>query len=401
MIKSAMRSIDPWIRWLGAAVVLLSTLGCGTPPQFVQSLPEEMEGADSSLVALPTTPRLQAYVESGGVAEYLIGPGDMLNLTLRDVQLQVEKVTVRPDGNISFSLAEDIRAAGRTVAQLDATLTAEMGRYLRNPKVDVEVVEFQSKMVSVLGALQTVITSGTKTGQGRYPLKGRTTVLDIILDAGGTTPDAQLNQVQLVRQGTSYPLDIQRVMAGDPTNNPVLQGDDIVIVPGAAFLTKKVIVLGEVQVPNVYLFAEDASLLEALSRAGGLTGNALRDDIRLIRATEAGPQMFTMNYDRITSFADLQQNVALRNNDILYVPRSFMGDVNEVIAKVEPLLNLLLLPASYRDLYTTGGGLRLDTGAPPETGGATDFTRALPGTAGKPVAPAQESGENGEEEKEK
>ena len=397
MRQSAMRALCPWIRWQVAVAILLAA-GCGAPPQFVQPLPGEMEETVSSLGPLPNTPQLQAFIENEEVAEYLVGPGDVLNITLRDVQVQIERVTVRPDGNISFALAEDIQAAGFTVTQLDAALTAEMGRYLRRPKVDVEVIEFKSKMVSLLGALQTVITSGTKTGQGRYPLRGRTTVLDIILEAGGTTPDAQLDQVQLVRQGKSYPLDIQRVLStGDPSNNPVLQGEDIIIVPGAAYLTKKVIVLGEVQAPNVYLFAEDASLLEALSRAGGLTGNALRDDIRLIRATEAGPQMFTVNYQRITSFADLQQNVALRNNDILYVPRSFMGDVNEVIAKIEPLLDLLLLPASYRDLYTTGGGLRLDTGAPPETGGTSDFTRTLPGTAGKPVAPAQED----EEEKEK
>ena len=49
--------------------------------------------------------------------------------------------------------------------------------------------------------------------------------------------------------------------------------------------------------------------------------------------------------------------MALENDDIIFVPRSFIGDVNDVITKIEPLLNILLLPATYRDLYTTGGGL--------------------------------------------
>jgi hypothetical protein len=70
--------------------------------------------------------------------------------------------------------------------------------------------------------------------------------------------------------------------------------------------------------------------------------------------------------------------VALHNDDIIYVPRSFIGDVNDVISKIEPLLNVLLLPASYRDLYTTGGGLRIDTGEGQSVGG---FTRTLPGTS--------------------
>ncbi|MBT4504022.1 MAG: polysaccharide export protein [Gemmatimonadetes bacterium] len=380
-------------RGIAATCMAWCLLSCGPPPPVPQLLPEEE--VVELLEPLPVTPHLQAYVEADGFPEYLIGPGDLLTIALRDVEVVVEKVTVRPDGNISFSLAEDIQAAGSTATQLDSALTAALGRFLRRPKVDVEVTEYRSKMISVLGAVQTVVTSGTKTGQGRYPLRGKSTVLDIILEAGGTTPDAQLDRVQLLRHGKGYTLDLQRVLeTGDPDHNPVVQGEDIIIVPGAAALTKKVIVLGEVQAPNVYLFAEDASLLEAVSRAGGLNANALRDDIRLIRGTEEGPQMFTVNFERITQFGDLQQNVGLKNNDIIYIPRSFMGDVNDVITKVEPLLDLLLLPSTYRDLYTTGGGLRIDTGEPPETGTNQVFTQPLPGF--KPAVPAAE-----QEEKEK
>jgi hypothetical protein len=194
--------------------------------------------------------------------------------------------------------------------------------------------------------------------------------------------------------GQSYIFNLQRVLnTGDSSHNPVLQGDDIIIVPGALRLTKKVVILGEVRQPDVYLLANDASLLEALSRAGGLSEVALQDDIRIIRGAEEGPHMFTVNVRRITSHADLAQNVVLANNDIVYVPRGFMGDVNDILVKVEPLLNILLLPATYRQLYTTGGGLRLDTGDPPEaTAGGQIFTQPLPGTAtgaaGKRAVPA-------------
>jgi len=60
---------------------------------------------------------------------------------------------------------------------------------------------------------------------------------------------------------------------------------------------------------------------------------ALQDDIRIIRGAEEGPHMFTVNVRRITSHADLAQNVVLANNDIVYVPRSFMGDVNHFSSK--------------------------------------------------------------------
>lgn len=367
--------------------ILLILCGCGSPAP--QVLPPPVPLAEVEREPLPIDPQQQVYVEVNGFPEYLIGPGDVLTISLRDVEVKKEVVAVRPDGNISFSLIENIRAAGRTTTQLDQALTAELSHFLRDPKIDVEVTEYRSKMVSLLGALQTVITAGTKTGQGRYPLKTKTTMLDAILEAGGTTSDAQLDRVQLVRSGRAFTFNLQQALdTGDLTQNPILQGGDIIIVPGAAQLTKKVIVLGEVRDPDVYLLPEDASLLEALSRAGGLKETALRNDIRLLRASKEGPEMRAVNFERITRFAELEQNPILENNDIVYVPRSFMGDINEVIAKIEPLLDLLLLPATFRDLYTTGGGLRLDTGKPPESGG-TLFTRPLPGTTGAKPAPAQ------------
>jgi protein involved in polysaccharide export with SLBB domain len=390
----------PWYA-LGA---LWMVAGCGGPPPM-PVLPAATMGEIEVAPVLPIDPRRQSYLEKDGVPTYLIGPGDVLDLTLRDVALEKETVTVRPDGNISFSLVENLQAAGLTLSELDEALTRALGRFLRDPKIDVEVKEYRSKMVSLLGAIQTATAAAAKSGQGRYALKTRTRMLDLILEAGGSTTDAQLDKVQLIRDGRAYIFNLQRALStGDQSHNPILQGDDILIVPGTTQLTKKIVVLGEVGAPNVYLVPSDASLLEGLSRAGGLSTAALRDDIRVIRGSEKGPEMFTVNFERITRYGDLSQNVALQNNDIVYVPRSFMGDVNDVIAKIEPLLSVLLLPASYRDLYTTGGGLRVDTGEPPTTGTTGVFTRPLPGTtpAATTTAGAKPAvqGEGEEEKKE-
>ena len=333
----------------------------------------------------------QAYTGRGGFPEYIIGAGDQLGLTLRDVKATREEVVVRPDGNISFSMLENVRAAGRTPTELDVDLTERLSRFLREPRVDVEVLTFQSKIVSVLGAIETLERGGVKSGQGRYPLRGKTTVLDIILEAGGTTPDAQIDHVQLIRGDGSFRLDLRSVLSsGEQTDNVILQGGDIVIVPGSSLRSKKVIVLGEVVRPNVYMFADDARLVEALSQAGGFAEAGLRNDVRLIRVVEGSAQMYSINFERLANQGDFRQNVALENDDIIFVPRSFIGDVNDVIGKIEPLLNVLLLPATYRDLYTTGGGLRLNTG---ESTGSTTFTRTLPGTA-KPAG----DGRDGDDE---
>ena len=341
----------------------VAAMACGSTAPPVQTVAEPPTPPSPTLVSIPSTAHLQAFRDEGGVPEYLIGPGDLLQITMRDVEVTQETMVVRPDGNISFALVENVQAAGLTPTELDDRLTGELRRYLRTPRIDVEVKEFRSKMVSLLGAIRDLDRTGVWTGQGRYPLKTRTTVLDLILEAGGTTPDAQMERVQLIREGGSYRLDLQRVLdTGDRQHNVALQGDDIVIVPGTALRSKKVIVLGEVTRPSVYMFSGDARLVEALSQAGGLTGSALRDDIRLIRVVGGVPSVFAVNYSRLVDAGDLTQNVPLVNDDIIYVPRSFMGDFNDVIAKIEPLLGVLLLPATYRDLYTTGGGLRWDTG---------------------------------------
>ena len=309
--------------------------------------------------------------------------------------MTTETATVRPDGNVSFSLLENVRAGGMTPTELDMLLTRELAEFLRRPKVDVEVVGFKSKMVSLSGSILQSQGGVGQSGQGRYALRGRTTVLELILLAGGATPDALLDRVQLIRSGRSYQLDIQRVFtSGDQNHNVVLQGEDIVIVPGRSQRSKKVIVLGEVGSPNVYMFAEDARILEALTQAGGVTGDAMREDIRLIRVVDGERKMFSLNFQKLTELGDMQQNIALRTDDIIFVPRSFMGDINDVIAKADPLLRILLLPATYRDLYSTGGGLRIDTGTPAE--GGTTFTRTLPGTSAKPVA-EEGSGEEASE----
>ncbi len=384
----------PGLRNLGRVLAVAMIAGCGSSSPSVTDVSAIPE-APPARAAIPTDPIRQAYTERGGFPEYLLGVGDKLQLTLRDVKVTSEQVIVRPDGNISFAMLENVRAAGRTPTELDDDVTLELGRFLRAPKVDVEVMEFHSKIVSLLGAIETLERATVKSGQGRYPLKGKTTLLDIILEAGGTTPDAQLDRVQLIRGDGSFRLDLRSVLAsGKQKDNAILQGGDIVIVPGTSLRSKKVIVLGEVARPNVYMFADDARLMEALSQAGGFVEAALRNDVRLIRVVEGAAQMYSINFERLTSHGDFRQNVSLENDDIIFVPRSFLGDVNDVITKIEPLLNILLLPATYRDLYTTGGGLRLNTGDPPSS--VTNFTRTLPGTA-KPAGGGRD-GDEGEED---
>ena len=118
----------------------------------------------------------------------------------------------------------------------------------------------------------------------------------------------------------------------------------------------------------------------------GLTDAAIRSDIRIIRNVDGTPEMFSINYEQIVKGRDLTKNILLESNDVIYASRSFIGDLNDAIAKISPLLDLMLLPGTYSNIYTTGGSQVIDTGAP--AGGTSQiFTQPLPGT-GKVVVPA-------------
>jgi polysaccharide export outer membrane protein len=122
-------------------LLLLSSVGCGGPPPMADLSPPPRVVAPMEAPVMPVDPLRRGYVERGPFPEYTVGPGDELELMLRDVELVRETVEVRPDGNISFLLVENLYVTGMTIGELDFALTAAVERYFREPKIDVQVSE--------------------------------------------------------------------------------------------------------------------------------------------------------------------------------------------------------------------------------------------------------------------
>jgi polysaccharide export outer membrane protein len=122
--------------------------------------------------------------------EYLVGPGDVLHISVwKDATLD-RIVTVRPDGMISYPLLSDVQASGLTPMQLQKNLTDKLKQFMADPEVSVVVQEVHSFAVSVLGEVKT---------PGRYELKGQATVLDVLAQAGGLSPYASASRVVILR----------------------------------------------------------------------------------------------------------------------------------------------------------------------------------------------------------
>src|SRR3989449_3885009 len=159
--------------------------------------------------------------------EYRIGPEDVLDISVWNNTALSRAVPVRPDGWISVPLLNDVQAAGLTPMQLRDVLTKRLAEYVPTPEVSVIVREVRSFKVSVIGEIKT---------PGRYELKSRTTVLDVLAQAGSFSDFAARGRIVVLRlngQGMKrIPFNYNKVVAADGEHeNFFLQPGDIIVVP--------------------------------------------------------------------------------------------------------------------------------------------------------------------------
>jgi polysaccharide export outer membrane protein len=164
---------------------------------------------------------------------YVIGPGDVLDVAVWDNTEITRTVPVRPDGKISLPLLNDMRAAGLTPMELRDALMKALADYIPRTSVSVLVREIHSFKVSVIGEVKT---------PGRYELKERSTVLDVLAMAGGLTEFAGRNRIVVIRQepaGTrQIPFAYDKLTAKTRGKDPSKPGalDTVCLHPGDVVL---------------------------------------------------------------------------------------------------------------------------------------------------------------------
>ena len=324
-------------------------------------------------VEIPSFPHNRVYREISGFPEYIIGPLDVLTIRVWKRNESIDYITaVHPDGKISFLYFEDLKVSGLTPTQADKMLTENMKEYFKKRRIDVIVNEFNSKSISLIGAVN-AISDVKSTGPGIYPLKGKTTLLDLLLIAGGHFAKSDLSHIELIREGKIYYVNLYKVLTdGDESQNVILENRDKIIVPTRSEFKRNkgnIYVLGAVRSPGIYTFKEDIGIIKALTMAGGYTVHGVINRVKIIRGDIKDPTILTSNLNKFLKKNDISQNITVKNGDIIYVPTSSLKAASDFFTTISPILHALLYPGLYRDLYTTGGGLRIDTG--PRDSGTT------------------------------
>lgn len=177
----------------------------------------------------PAAPAAAANAEYN----YLIGPGDSVNIVVwRNPELSM-MVPVRPDGKITTPLVEDLPAAGRDASTLAREIEKALAKYIRDPVVTVIVSNFvgpYSEQVRVVGEAAKPMT---------LPFKQKMTMLDLMIAVGGITDFADGNRAVLLRtseNGKQYSVRLRDLIKrGDVSANVELKPGDVLIIPQSWF----------------------------------------------------------------------------------------------------------------------------------------------------------------------
>jgi len=164
----------------------------------------------------------------GCPGSYIIGPADVLELAVWGNADMTRTVPVRPDGKISLPLLNDVQAAGLTPMQLRDSVTKALVEYIPEPAVSVIVREIHSFKVTVVGEVKE---------PGRYELKDRATVLDVLAMAGGLNEYASRDRIVVLRQEQGaarqipFAYDKLTTRNGAKDGSPAVQ-DNVCVKPG-------------------------------------------------------------------------------------------------------------------------------------------------------------------------
>jgi polysaccharide export outer membrane protein len=157
----------------------------------------------------------------------VIGPEDLLKVSVWKESDLSTSLPVRPDGKISLPLIGDLDAAGFTPTQLGAVITDKLKQYVDDPRVTVVVTAINSKKIFILGSVN-------KTGS--YALLPNMTVLQALSNAGGFSQFADLKHMYVLRtesgKQTKLSFNYKRLIKGeDMQQNIVLKPGDTIVIP--------------------------------------------------------------------------------------------------------------------------------------------------------------------------
>lgn len=272
--------------------------------------------------------------------DYLVGPGDTLYVNvdgrpelgsplLSGSKLQGSRIDGQ--GRIRLPLIGSVEVAGLSLDQIQQRLVQAFSIYLKDPWVVVEIADYRSQPIHLLGQFK---------NPGTYYLDRPQTLLQGVAIGGGLLDSANLRSARLLRGERTQPVDIYQLLtAGEPQQNVWLQAGDTIYVPDDrnqnVFVFGGVKKPGPVAMPNGRLRLDAALASAALDESGGDHRH-----VRIIRShSPTRGQLLVIDLGR--SLRGEALPFSLQEGDIIYVPRSGIGSWNQALSEMLPSLQAI------------------------------------------------------------
>jgi polysaccharide export outer membrane protein len=253
------------------------------------------------------------------VKAYRIGPGDLLEIKVFEIDQLNQVVRVSEDGSVTLPLLGRVEIEGLTQTGVVQKLTDLLqAKYVKNPQVTVFIKEYKSQQVAVIGAVEK---------PGSYELVGRKNLLQMISQAGGLT-DKAMDEIFVLRDAgngvsSSIPIDLKDLMVnGNQKLNIPIEPNDVINVPVDKEI--RIFVFGRVNKPGALKvrMSEKVTLLQAIADAGGLAEGAKQSAVVITRKDKSGTeQKIHVNLKDVIS--GKRKDIPLQEGDVVYVPESF------------------------------------------------------------------------------
>jgi polysaccharide biosynthesis/export protein len=282
-----------------------------------------------------TSPGDKALIPRGGTTssspeEYLLGPEDQIKIWARGMEeIPATPLRVDPSGYVDLPLLGRIRASGLSLDQFKETLSTALAKEVRQPQVSVEIADFGSQPVSVMGAVNT---------PGVHQLRNRKTLAEVLSMAGGLRNDAG-STIKITRLATWGPIPLPSAAlqptsqyyvaevgikdflnARDPAQNILIRPNDVITVPAAEI----VYVIGAVRKPGGFPLTDRGgiSALQALSMAEGFGPTPAPGSSKILRTKPGASGPTEIPVDLKQMMAGRAEDIKLQPNDVLIVPES-------------------------------------------------------------------------------
>jgi polysaccharide export outer membrane protein len=228
--------------------------------------------------------------------DYAVGASDVLRVTVFNEEKLSGLFRVDTDGTITYPMLGRLHVAGRTSRDVESLITKMLADgYVRRPTVAVEVEEFRSRTIFILGQVRTA---------GKYPLQGEMNVVEALSMAGSITPDAS-KEIRVIRPrqeqargAAALPdapgdaevlrVDLKEIEDGNIAANIALQDGDTIYVPDA----ERFFISGHVRSPGSYVLERGMTIQQAIAIAGGLTERGSNRRIKIKREDSKRPGIF-------------------------------------------------------------------------------------------------------------